>query len=314
VRLHRHRQSRDAAAVSWRAWAAFAALCVIWGIPYFFIKLAVLELSPFVVAWGRITLGALILLPVAWHRQGLGAARGHWPYIAAFALAEFVVPFSAISYGEQFIESSIAGILMAAVPLSIALISRYFGVHERLSAVRVCGLMLGLIGVICLVGFGPISGRRGWIGVGCMVLATLGYAIGPLIIQKHLSRIESTGPAAGSLMIASVVLLWPAAATWPGQMPSATALYSIVLLGVLCTATAMLLMFYLVTHAGASRASVITYINPLVATALGMTRLHERIGWAGALAFCLILLGSWLATRGSATPAGAAAAAGNTVH
>ena len=248
---------------SWRTWTAFAALCVIWGVPYFFIKLAVLEVSPFVVAWGRIALGALILLPVAWHRRGLAAARGLWIYIAAFALAEFVVPFSAISYGEQYIGSSVAGILMAAVPLSIALISRYFGLHERLGAVRLSGLVLGLIGVVCLVGFGPIGGVQGWIGLGCMVLATLGYAIGPLIIQKHLSRIDSTGPAAGSLAIASLVLLWPALATWPARTPSSTALYSIVILGVLCTATAMLLMFYLVSHAGASRASVITYVNQI---------------------------------------------------
>jgi drug/metabolite transporter (DMT)-like permease len=294
--------------VSWRAWTAFAALCVIWGVPYYFIKLALLEVSPFVVAWSRITLGALILLPVAWQRGGLRAARGHWRYIAAFAVAEFVVPFSAISYGEQYIGSSVAGILMAAVPLSIAVLSRYFGVHERLSAVRLAGLVLGLVGVAALVGFGPINGRQGWIGVGCMLMATLGYAIGPLIIQRHLSRIESTGPAAGSLAIASLVLLAPALLSWPALLPSATALTSIAVLGVLCTAAAMLLMFYLVTHAGASRASVITYINPVVATALGTAQLHERLGVSGAIAFALILLGSWLATRGKSTHGTAAAA------
>jgi drug/metabolite transporter (DMT)-like permease len=294
--------------VSWRAWTAFAALCVIWGVPYYFIKLAVLEVSPFVVAWSRITLAALILLPVAWRRGGLRAAHGHWRYIAAFSVAEFVIPFSAISYGEQYIGSSVAGILMAAVPLSIAVLSRYFGVHERLSAVRLCGLVLGLLGVASLVGFGPINGRQGWIGVGCMLMATLGYAIGPLIIQRHLSRIESTGPAAGSLSIASLVLLIPALLSWPARVPSMTALSSIAVLGVLCTAMAMLLMFYLVTHAGASRASVITYINPVVATALGMAQLHERLGVSGAIAFGLILLGSWLATRGK-SPHGSTVAA-----
>jgi drug/metabolite transporter (DMT)-like permease len=280
---------------------AFSALCIIWGVPYFFIKLAVLEVSPFVVAWSRITIGALILLPIAWHRGGLRAARGHWSAICAFAIVEFVVPFSAISYGEQWISSSVTGILMAAVPLSIALLSRSFGVHERLGAARLSGLVLGFVGVAVLVGFGTIDGRQGWIGVGCMLLATVGYAIGPLIIQRHLSRIDSTGPAAGSLAIASLILLTPAMLTLPARLPSVTAGASILILGVVCTSLAMLLMFYLVANAGASRASVITYVNPVVATFLGTLQLHERLGVSGAVAFALILLGSWLATRG--TPA-----------
>jgi drug/metabolite transporter (DMT)-like permease len=229
----------------------------------------------------------------------LRAATGHWGAIGAFSLIEFVVPFSAISYGEQFISSSVTGILMAAVPLSIAVLSRFFGVHERLGAWRLFGLILGFVGVAVLVGFGTIEGRQGWIGVGCMVLATIGYAIGPLIIQRHLSKLDSAGPAAGSLAIASLVLLVPALLTFPTHQPSSTALTSIAILGVFCTALAMLLMFYLVSHAGASRASVITYINPVVATLLGTLRLQEHLGLAGGVAFALILLGSWLATRGT---------------
>jgi drug/metabolite transporter (DMT)-like permease len=279
---------------------AFAVLCLIWGVPYFFIKLAVLEVSPFVVAWSRLTLAALILLPIAWQRGALRAAAGHWGAISVFALVEFVVPFSAISYGEQFISSSVTGILMAAVPLSIALLSRSFGVHERLGAWRLSGLILGFVGVASLLGFGTISGTQGWIGVGCMLMATIGYAIGPLIIQRHLSKLDSLGPAAGSVMVASAVLLVPAWLTFPAQIPSSVAVGSIAVLGVLCTAIAMLLMFYLVSNAGASRASVITYINPLVATVLGVGQLHERLGVGGIVAFTLILLGSWLATRGSA--------------
>lgn len=278
---------------------AFLALCVIWGVPYFFIKLAVQDVSPFVVAWSRITLGALILLPYAWYRGALRGAAGHWGAITAFAFIEYVIPFSAISYGEQFIDSSVTGILMAAVPLSIAVLSRFFGVHEKLGTWRLIGLLLGFAGVASLVGFGTIQGRQGWIGVGCMVLATIGYAIGPLIIMRHLSKLDSAGPAAGSLAIASLVLLAPAVLTWPDHAPSQIAVASIAILGVLCTSVAMLFMFYLVSHAGASRASVITYVNPVVATLLGTIQLHERLGVAGAVAFALILLGSWLATRGT---------------
>jgi drug/metabolite transporter (DMT)-like permease len=286
--------------VSWRGWGAFAALGIIWGLPYFFIKLSVQELSPVVVAFGRVALGTLILLPVAWRRGALNSLGKHKAAICTFAFAEFVIPFLAISFGERWIGSSVTGILIAMVPLSIALIQRFFGVYERLGWWRILGLALGFVGVAALLGFGTISGPLGWAGVGCMMVATLGYAIGPLIIQRHLSGLDPFGPLAASLAVASIVLLIPAALAFPARMPSALVLGSMAMLGVVCTALAMLLMFYLVGHAGASRAAVITYINPAVAALLGVSLLHERLGFGGYLAFVLILLGSWLATRGAA--------------
>jgi drug/metabolite transporter (DMT)-like permease len=290
--------------MSWRGWGAFAALGIIWGVPYFFIKVSVQELSPVVVAFGRVTLGASILLPIAWRRGALQSLGAHKAAIVAFALVEFAIPFLAISFGERWIDSSVTGILIAMVPLSIALIQRFFGVHERLGWWRILGLGLGLIGVAALLGFGTIAGPLGWAGVACMLIATMGYAVGPLIIQRHLSGLDPFGPLAASLAVASMVLLIPAVLTLPTRMPSAPVLASMAMLGLVCTALAMLLMFYLVGHAGASRATVITYINPAVAALLGVFLLHERLGWGGILAFVLILLGSWLATRGAATPRG----------
>jgi drug/metabolite transporter (DMT)-like permease len=279
---------------------AFAALGIIWGVPYFFIKLAVQELSPFVVAWGRVALGTMLLLPIAWQRGALCAIGAHKAAICAFALAEFVIPFSAISFGERWISSSVTGILIATVPLTITLLSRFFGLHEPLGVWRLMGLVLGFIGVAALLGLGTISGPQGWGGVGCMLLATLGYAIGPLIIQRHLSGVDSFGPVAASLLVSSIVLLPFAIYAFPSHMPSALALSSMAVLGAVCTALAMLLLFYLISQAGASRASVITYINPAVATLLGVTLLHEHLGVGGITAFTSILLGSWLATRGAA--------------
>ena len=295
--------------MSWRGWFAFTTLGIIWGLPYFFIKLAVQELSPFVVAWGRIVLAALILLPIAWHRGALRSLGTYKVAVCSFAVVEFVIPFSAISIGERWIDSSVTGILIAAVPLTITLISRFFGVHEPLGIGRLLGLALGLFGVVALLGFGTISEPFGWIGVACMLLATLGYAIGALIIQRYLSGLDAIGPVAASLLVASIILLPPAMMTLPHHVPTAVALSSVAALGVLCTAVAMLLMFYLVSHAGASRASVITYINPAVATLLGVLLLHEHLGVGGFTAFALILLGSWLATRGTATAQGAGAEA-----
>lgn len=297
---------------NWRGWAAFVALGVLWGVPYFFIKLAVREVSPFVVAWGRIALAAMILLPLAWRRGGLAAMRGRALPLLALAVTEFAIPYPAISLGERWVSSSVTGILIATTPLTISALSRFFGVHERLAGWRLIGLALGLAGVVGLLGLGGVEGPLGWAGVGCMLIAILGYASGGLIIQRYFSGVEPTAPVGLSLGIAALLLLAPALLSTPARWPSTLALCSIVILGVVCTATAMLLMFYLISHAGAARASVITYINPAVASLLGVLILHEHLGLGGMLAFALILLGSWLATRGersaAATPRPGAAA------
>jgi drug/metabolite transporter (DMT)-like permease len=287
--------------VTWRGWTAFVALGIIWGLPYFFIKVAGQELSPVILAFSRVSLATLILLPIAWRRGALRSLGKHKAAICAFGLVEFAIPFSLISLGERWISSSVTGILIAMVPLSIALIQRFFGIRESLGAWRIAGLAIGFFGVAALLGTGSISGPLGWAGVGCMLLATIGYAVGPLIIQRHLHGLDSIGPLASSLLIASIVLFFPAVMELPAALPSAAALASIAILGILCTAVAMLLMFYLVRHAGASRASVITYINPVVATLLGVVVLDEHLGIGGYIAFALILLGSWLATRGVPT-------------
>jgi drug/metabolite transporter (DMT)-like permease len=287
--------------VTWRGWTAFVALGIIWGLPYFFIKVAVQEVSPVILAFSRVLLATLILMPIAWRRGALHLLGKHKGAIVAFGLVEFAIPFSLISLGERWISSSVTGILIAMVPLSIALIQRFFGIRESLGAWRIAGLAIGFIGVAALLGTGSISGLLGWAGVGCMVLSTMCYAIGPLIIQRHMHGLDSIGPLAFSLLVASAILLIPALIELPATLPSAAALASIAVLGVLCTAVAMLLMFYLVHHAGASRASVITYINPVVATLLGVLVLDEHLGIGGFIAFALILLGSWLATRGAVT-------------
>jgi drug/metabolite transporter (DMT)-like permease len=286
--------------VAWRGWFAFVALGIIWGLPYFFIKIALQDVPPLMLAFSRLLLATLVLLPIAWHRDALRGLASRKLPILMFALVEFAIPFSLISIGERWISSSVTGILIAMVPLSIALIQRFFGVQESLSSWRIIGLLVGFIGVAVLVGAGSIDGRMGWIGVGCMVVATIGYAVGPLIIQRYLSNLDSIGPLSVSLSVASAMLFLPALLELPIAMPSSLALASIAILGIVCTAIAMLLMFYLVRHAGASRATVITYINPAVAALLGVLVLHEHLGAGGIVAFVLILLGSWLATRGAA--------------
>lgn len=249
------------------------------------------------IAWSRVTLGTCVLLPIAWRRGALDRIGGHLGALVAFALVEFVIPFSAIGLAERWVSSSVSGILIATVPLSVALLSRWFGVHEPLTARRVSGLVLGFVGVACLLGLGTISGGLGWLGVACMLIAAFGYSVGPLIIQRHFKDLGTSGPLAASLAVSSVLLAVPAWLARPLQMPTPLALGAVLVLGLVCTAVAMLLLFYLVAHAGPGRATLITYLNPAVATALGMALLHERLGVGGGVGFVTILAGSWLASR-----------------
>jgi len=283
--------------MTWRVGAAFAALCVIWGLPYFFIKLALAEVPPIGVAWGRIALGAAFLLPVAWKRGSLGQIRAHKGAVCAFAFCELIGPFVLIALGESWVSSSLTGILIATVPLIMILLAPLFGVHEPLGARRLIGLVVGLVGVVTLLGLDAVSGVLGWVGVGCIVISTVGYACGGLIVQRHLKGVDEMGAVAASLVIATVVLL-PGAILWPPtHVPSPLVLTSIAVLGVVCSALALSLFFYVIHHIGAPRTAVVTYVNPAIAAFLGVVVLHEPFGKGTVLGLALILLGSWLATH-----------------
>jgi drug/metabolite transporter (DMT)-like permease len=284
--------------MSWRARIVFVLLCIVWGVPYFFIKLAIVELSPFAIAWGRNALAAAVLLPLVINARARDSIWRHKGPICAYAFAEIVVPFSIVPWGERWISSSLTGILIATLPLTVILLSPLFGVRERLTARRLIGLVIGFIGVLVLLGVDHVSGLFGWIGVGCMLLATVGYAIGGLIVQRYLAGADLLPAVAASLAIASLVLL-PPVLLWgtPTHVPSALALGSIVVLGIACTAVALLLYFFLIAEAGAARAAVITYVNPAIAALLGVMVLHEHFGLSALLASSTILIGSWLATH-----------------
>lgn len=282
--------------MTWRAWATFAALCAIWGLPYFFIKLALQDLSPVCVAWGRITLAAIVLVPIAWRRGSLQRAFSHKGAIIAFAVAELVIPFSLIAMGEQWLSSSLAGILIATVPLSVVVIAPLFGVKERLGALRIAGLAIGFCGVIAIVGLDTGHGPMLWAGVVCIMISVAGYAIGPLVVQRYLSDVDELGAVAASLVVASILLLPLAALSAPNHVPSTVSLTAVAALGILCTALALYLYFYLINEAGAARASVVAYINPAVAAVIGVLVLHEPFGVGAGVGLAMILFGSWLAT------------------
>jgi drug/metabolite transporter (DMT)-like permease len=286
-----------------RAWVAFALASVIWGVPYLFIEIAVRHgVTPPDLAWGRVTLGAAVLLTLAWRAGTLRSLGGRWRWLLAYALAEICIPFPMLAFGESRVPSSLAAIMVATVPLIGALLAMRFDHSERPSPVRALGLLIGFCGVIALVGL-DVAGHNGeLLGIGAIMLTATGYAIGPMLIKHRMAGLDPRASQGAALAIASVILL-PAALLDPAQrVPTAGAIGAVVALGLLCTAGGFVVYAILIGEAGTSRATVITYVNPVVAVALGVALLGERPGAGAVAGLLLILAGGWLSTDGRLPP------------
>ena len=277
----------------------FAAVSVVWGMPYLFIKVAVDDgVSPAFLSFARVALAAALLLPIAWRMGALRGLGDRWRWILAFAVFEIVLPFPLIAFGEQHVSSSLAAILIAALPLTIALIAIRYDAEERVGGARLLGLFVGLGGVVLLLGLDVAGSTDELVGALAILAATVGYAIGPMIIKRKLADRPAIGSMALSLAMAAGLLAPAAALTAPTATPSSDALLAIVVLGLVCTAIAFLLWFALIADIGPSRASVITYVNPVVAVALGVAILGESVTAGAVAGLLLILAGSWLSTGG----------------
>jgi drug/metabolite transporter (DMT)-like permease len=275
-----------------RGWLLFVTLGIVWGIPYLFIRVAVADFDPAVVAFGRTAIGGLLLLPLAIRAHALKPLLPYWKVLLVYTAVEIVGPFVLLGHAETRLNSSTAGLLIALVPMVTAIIVTAMG-HDHLDRRRVAGLVLGLVGVALLVGLDIKFDDL--IAIGQLMLVVLGYAIGPIIISRRLADLPSIGVVTGSLVIAAVVYAPFALWVRPSHV-TARAAGSVVVLGVVCTAAAFLVMFALIAEAGPARMTLITYVNPAVAVLLGALILHEPITIGILIGFPLIIIGSILGT------------------
>ena len=284
------------ALVTARGWALFIALSVLWGIPYLFIKVAVDELSPAMVVWVRVALGALLLLPIVIARGDIKRLNvTDWSWIVVFAIVEIALPFGALSYAEIRLSSSTTAILIAAVPILSAIIGWRIGIDDRITKGRALGLAVGVIGVATLVGI-DIRGDD-LLSVAALGITIVGYSFGPIIVATKLSRAPALSVITMALVVNTLLYAPFAWVTRPDGPISAEAWWSVVILGVFCTALAFITFFALIAEAGPSRTTVITFIAPAVALALGVVVLAEPITWGIIVGFPLVVAGSYLATR-----------------
>jgi drug/metabolite transporter (DMT)-like permease len=286
--------------MSRKGWLLFAALSVIWGIPYLLIRVAVRELTPETLVFLRTAPAALLLVPLAAHRGDLRLRLlfGQWPWILAYTAAELAVPWLLLSTAEERLSSSLSGLLIASVPLIGAVLYRFVDQAERLDRRRLVGLIVGFIGVAALVGI-DVSGSD-VTAVIEVAFTALGYTIGPLLISKRLSELPALGVVSASVAITAIVYAPAALTHLPATISLATGL-SVAGLAFVCTALAFVLFFALIIEVGPARSTVITYINPVVAVLLGVTVLGEPLTIGIAVGLPLILASSVLATSRTAS-------------
>lgn len=289
--------------ISRRGWILFGVMSLVWGITYLFIKEAVHSFSPPAVVSGRTLLGALVLLPFAVRSGALRTAWKYWPWVLAFGLVEMAGPFLLLSHAEKTLPSGLTGLLVATVPLFAAIIALLRGDRTVLSPLRLGGLLLGFAGVIVVVagpGLFPQSAAS-FIGIGEILLTALLYAIAPFIIAYKLRDVPSIGTITLALLAIGLAYL-PAAVLTQHDVPTLRSTVSLVLLGVICTAVAFVAFFALIREVGPVRAPLFTYVNPVVAIALGTLLLGEPITPGLIAGFPLILIGCWFAATGGRMP------------
>lgn len=276
-----------------RAWALFAAVSLLWGVPYLFIGVALDEgLGPFTIVAGRVALGALVLLPPALRGGLTHLLRTRWRQLGVLAAVEVVVPFLLITVGQQTVSSAVTGVLIATVPMFVLLFGLRLGRTERLPWMGWTGLAAGFVGVVVLLG---VQGAGS--GVPLVVTAAACYGLGALLISRWFAGVPTLTVVAGMLVLAAPVLALAAAGelaatSAPASAISATGLLALLVLGVACTAGGFSAFFALVAAAGPARAALITYVAPVVAVVAGALVLAEVVTARTVTGIALVLLGA----------------------
>ena len=286
--------------MSRRGWSLFFLVGFLWGIPYLFIKVAVDKetgFPPAVVVFGRVLIGAAILLPIAIKDGSLKSAFTGIKYIAFYALLEMIGPWILIGTAEQSISSGLAGLLVASVPIWSTIITSFYGDKSVWHYKRLLGILIGFMGVILVVGIESITGSSSPVAIAMMLAASMLYAYAIIMIRRALP--DGSGVAINGLAMATAALfylpftIW----LWPTHQVSVNAIYSVVALGILSTGAAFALFFLVVKEIGPARSSLVTYLNTAFAVVLGILILNEPLTTGIVVGLPLVLIGSYLASR-----------------
>lgn len=278
----------------------FGLVGFLWGIPYLFIKVAVDEetgYSPAIVVFGRVLIGAAILLPLALKDRSIFAALRGGKYVAFYALLEMVIPWILIGTAEQKISSGLAGLLIASVPIWSNLITYFQGDQEALEKNRIIGIGVGFIGVVLIVGIESLTGSSDPLSIVMVIVAAIAYAYAVIMIRQKLPDVSGIAINGVAMAMTAIFYLPFAIALWPDHSIAPEATYSVIALGIFSTGIAFVFFFTLLDDIGPTRASMVTYWNTAIAVVLGILILSEPLTAGIAIGLPLVMLGSWLVNR-----------------
>jgi drug/metabolite transporter (DMT)-like permease len=281
-----------------RSWLWLLLLASIWGASYMLIKIGLRDMSPEVVAFARIALAAVVLMPIAAAQGALSGLRGRLGVIALVGAIQVAGPFLLIPIGEQHITSALAGILVATTPIFTALLAIRLDHEERSEGLRLIGVGVGVAGVVLLFGVDLGGSSAALLGGLAVVLASAGYSVGGFLVKHRLSHVGPLGVVASVMTASALMLLIPAIATAPASGPGLGPVAAVVALGVFGTGAAFVIFYLLIGTVGPARTMIVSYIAPGFAVVYGAALLGESISVATLVGLALIVGGSWLAISG----------------
>ena len=287
--------------MSRRNWFLFFFVGFIWGIPYLLIKVAVEDLSPPVIVFARVAIGAVILIPIAVKHGSLMPAIKAWKYVIPYAIGEMIGPWFLITAAEQKMTSGLTGLLVATVPIWTTILASLHGDKTVWQAKRLLGILIGFIGIILVIGIESFSGRQSIVAIAMVLIAAIGYSWAVTMITAKVPHIEPISINGVAMVFTAIVYLPFALLNAPEQMPSAKVLGSVLVLGLFPTAMAFILFFQLIKEIGTARGSLVTYLNTAFAVILGVIILREPFTLGIALGLPLVLIGSYFASRKTVT-------------
>ncbi len=274
----------------------------IWGIPYLLIRVAVRDLEPAMVVFGRTSIAAIVLLVLAQRSDAIRPALRRWKPVLAFAIIEMAIPWILLAIAEQHLASGLAGLIIATVPIVGAITAFCLGDRSALRPVRVVGIFVGFAGVAFLVG-NDLRGDSAppWWSIAMVLIVCVCYGTAPFIIERKLADVPAFGVIALSLATVAVLYTPIAGVSMTHNQPSTKAVLALITLALVCTGLAFIVFFKLLDEIGPARAPLITFANPVVAVALGAILLDEAVTLATLVGFVLVMTGCWLATRRTST-------------
>lgn len=281
-----------------RAGAELVVLAALWGAVYPLIEVALRDLSPTVVVLGRVLLACVLLVPLALRRNALPGLWRRPRAIIETVLVQSTIPLLLLTYGQRYVPAGIAGILIGAQPLFVAMLAYRYAPDERPRGWKgAAGIAIGFVGLVLLFGVELRGGRLALLGGALVVVAALCYAAGAIMIHRRHATAPPLGVATSAMLVTSAAMITPATLTLPDRLPGTEVLAALIFLGVICTGMTLVLFYTLIARTGPARAALAFYLSPAFAVIFGTVFLREQLTLTAAVGLVAIVAGCLLAAQ-----------------